>query len=248
MKPTKIYQFTVPAFGSFPLLISGDYFKIIAATGALNVRGDSFGTIDGILPGQGLSGTPFQRLEVVDTTGSANLVKLLVADEAFVDDRITGEVSVIDGARARTSALMAFAGTMPVLNVAAQYSQAQLWNPPGSGKRLVVNAVAAGSSAACNVYLAADSAQMATAGSSPANKKLGGAAGIALIRKTNLGTIQPASVLVTLNTLTTGVGVTTVWKPTEPVVVEPGFGLSVSQDQVNLILTASFEWFEESIL
>ncbi|GKT19560.1 hypothetical protein AVHY2522_22930 [Acidovorax sp. SUPP2522] len=84
VKPSKIYDFVVPANGPFLLTVAGDYFKILASTGALNVKAD-WGELSGLIAGQGLEDSPFQRLYFTDVSGGSNTVKLFIGDEKFID-------------------------------------------------------------------------------------------------------------------------------------------------------------------
>lgn len=92
MLPTQIYSIVIPASGSHRLLVSGQYFKILAASGPVKVQSD-FGTLDGIAAGQGLEKTPFDFLFFTDKSGAPNTVQVLVGDENFIDG-MTGSVVV----------------------------------------------------------------------------------------------------------------------------------------------------------
>src|SRR5688500_10394922 len=127
----KIYSLVIPASGSFPLLTSGDYFKGLSATGAFETTGDTFRTLGAILAGQGLEGVAFSRLTFRDTSGASNTLRVLIAGDKFIDDRITGEVSMIDGGKARTISNAAFAWANGCGPIAAKFSAAQLYNPIG---------------------------------------------------------------------------------------------------------------------
>jgi len=92
MKPSKIYTFDVPAGGAFRLTVAGEYFKILATTGAVTVSSD-WGTLEGLITGQGLEDTPFSHLLFTDVGGAGVTVRLFIGDEKFVDG-ITGAVEV----------------------------------------------------------------------------------------------------------------------------------------------------------
>lgn len=112
-KQVKVYTFTIPANGAFPLLVISDYFRIQAATGAVDVEGDTFGTLPDLLTGQGLENTPYNRLTFVDKTGAPNTVSVLCSGDLFIDNRLYGVVS-IDGDVALTAAtIAAIRGVMP---------------------------------------------------------------------------------------------------------------------------------------
>lgn len=92
MLPTKKYTVTIPANGSFRWIVSGQFFKITACTGAVNVVSD-FGRLEGIQFGQGLEKTPFDYLLINDASGAINTVTVLIGDQNFIDAQ-TGNFAV----------------------------------------------------------------------------------------------------------------------------------------------------------
>lgn len=92
MLPTKIYTFTIAANATYRLLVAGQYFKLLAAAGAVRIDGD-FGRLDDLIAGQGLEATPFSFLNLTDTSGAINTVRLLVGDENFIDG-VQGNVNI----------------------------------------------------------------------------------------------------------------------------------------------------------
>ncbi len=84
MLPSKIYTIQLIANGSLRMPVQGEYFKILNATGAVDVTGD-FGKLEGLTTGQGLEKTPFQSLVFKDISGGANTVKVFIGDENFID-------------------------------------------------------------------------------------------------------------------------------------------------------------------
>jgi hypothetical protein len=120
MKPSGFYAYTLAANASINLPVTGDYFKIMSATGLVCVKSD-FGALDDLIAGQGLENTPFRFLTIVNKTASANTVRIFVGDENFIDG--------MSGAIAVTSTAMPTAGThantqATVTNVAAQLEAA----------------------------------------------------------------------------------------------------------------------------
>lgn len=91
-KPSKFYNFTIPASGSYTLTVAGDYFKIMAASGPVSIKSD-WGELGGLIAGQGLEDSPFQRLFVINDTASPNTVRLFIGDEKFIDG-MSGAVAV----------------------------------------------------------------------------------------------------------------------------------------------------------
>lgn len=245
MTPAKIYPFSIPAGGSFPLLVIGDYCKILTSSGALTLTGDTFGTIGPILAGQGVENSPFQRLVLTDQTGAVNNGTILIADNKFIDDRITGEVSVIDGEKVRTLSNGMFSGTSVTGIVAGQYPMAQLWNPVGTGKNIILLSMEVGAVSANLIgigFVTAAFANDVTAGSA-GNKKAGAAIGVAQVRIQNSvtpNTTQIKSVYVPSNQ-------TIAWPIKGAIVLPPGYGI-FAQNNIATNVAANFEWFEEAVV
>lgn len=87
------YTFTIPGNGLIRQPMVAEDFKILAATGLVDVR-SSFGKVSGLGAGQGIKNTPFTYLEIYDASGAANTVKLVVGGgDQFVDSN-SGSVSV----------------------------------------------------------------------------------------------------------------------------------------------------------
>lgn len=122
MKPSAIYSFQVPASGVYQLPVIGEYFKILSADGAVDVRAE-WGTLKGLVAGQGLEATPFQRLEITDVSGANNNLRIFIGDEKFIDG-LGGTVSVSQTVVARTSAFTNLNKT--VTNASAQLLAANL--------------------------------------------------------------------------------------------------------------------------
>jgi len=93
MLPTKIYTFTLTAGQTYNLLVQGEYFKLTSTTGAVDVLAD-FGRLEGMLTGQGLEKTPFNKLTFVNTSGASNTIKVLIGDENFID-AFTGNMTIV---------------------------------------------------------------------------------------------------------------------------------------------------------
>ena len=246
MTPAKIYPFSIPAGGSFPLLVIGDYCKILTSSGPLSLTGDTFGTIGPILAGQGVENSPFQRLVLVDNTGNVNNGTILIADNAFIDDRITGEVSVIDGGKVRTLSQKAFCGQVYQAALAGQYSQVQLWNPAGSGANIIVESFSISSLSATSVNCSITNSALTTS-IAGLSKLSGGSAGIANRRSQNTASLPLNFALNTIGVTMPANGyIITNFK--EPMVLLPGYGFTLQTATVNTDVMANFEWYEEVTL
>ena len=102
MKPSGFYDVPLPASGSAPLLVAGEYFKIMSAPSfPVNIKA-SFGELKGLISGQGLEKSPFDSLMITNTGASAQTVRIFVGDENFIDG-MTGTVSVGSTVAARDS-------------------------------------------------------------------------------------------------------------------------------------------------
>lgn len=244
MKNSKAYPFALVANGVQRLPITGDNFKISAAGGALEVTTD-LGTIGPIYAGQGMRKAPFSYLILHDLSGNANSGTLFVSDGDFIDDRITGEVSVIDGEKTRTLAGGMFCGAPYQAGAAAKYSVAQLWNPALSGKNIVVRALSLSSSVATSAGIYFSNAALTTdvTATRASNKKAGAPMGQGLVK-----TDQLVAYPVFQNLYGEYISANLVqpWAINGALVVTPGYGLNVVNDTANSSLLVNYEWFEEA--
>lgn len=254
MKPAQIYVYAVPANGVVSIPVEGSFFKIIASTGPVSVGGDAFGSIGPILAGQGLKDEKFRGLQVQDVSGSVNVVKILIADRGFVDDRITGEVSVIDGGKSRVISNSAFFGYGVGPNAAGQYAYAQLWNPVGSNKRVVIEALTTGIFTGGTVPNVVNYAMVQTQMStlqSAGKSKLSGGANSSASFYSETSAIQIAARFPGASFFDLyfeAVNRPFVQKFVEPVVLLPGWGFVTVCSAPNTVTTNNFEFYEEPIL
>nr|WP_315242855.1 hypothetical protein [uncultured Albidiferax sp.] len=243
MKPAQIYTYTVPANGSVSIAVEGSFFKIITCTGPVSVSGD-FGKLGPLLAGQGLKGRNSVRFMLGDMSGAANVVSILIADDGFIDDRISGEVSVIDGEKARSIAGSLFIGLPLAPAVAGQSSYCQLWNPLGSGVNLVVNQVKLNCNIASTVlfYWSMAAGNTDQTANQAASKKQGGAIPKAQIR---VGSKAVATSFFAAPNLVANQELLVL--PRGPFVVVPGSGLQMDLNVVNTLFSANFEWYEDPV-
>lgn len=118
MKQLQTYQYQIPAFGAVMIPAANDNFIVLASTGPVTVRGDTFGTLTNLIAGQGLKMVPFNRLELVDTSGAPNTVTILLTPAEFVNQVFSGSVSIVGGvltdAQLRASAVPVRVAELPV--------------------------------------------------------------------------------------------------------------------------------------
>ena len=244
---SRIYDFSLTAGGSFHLLVQGDYLRIMDSTGQLEVITDNY-RIGPIMAGQGQAKSPYTRVTLVDKSGNPNIGHVLIAGSDFIDNRINGEVSVIDGEKSRTLAGGMFSGTAISLNTAGQYNFTQLWNPVASEKNLIVTQLSFSSGAAATVdwYLKNSALTNNQSASRIQNKYAGKLLGVAEVRSMEQVGVE-AFPNGRLRTLVVGATLEAQWPVKGAIVVPPGWGLTCTAENVQLTLISNFEWFEESI-
>lgn len=247
-KLAKIYDFTLPANGSFQLPVEGDYFRILTSTGDVEVVGDTFSRFGPIKAGQGLEKAPYRRLTINDKSGSANIGTIIVASDGFVDQRVVGEVSVIDGGKARTLAGNAFSGMVAAGAVAAQFAHVQLWNPTTT-KNSVVEQIVVSSTTSVSIVMRSHNAALPSAYGAqpnPASKKIGGADSAMQSFFTNNAAAVPTGKYYGL--LAVNANQISVFRLAEPIVIPPSQGLVLYvSNAVNTDLSAIFENYEDPV-
>lgn len=241
------YDFTVAAGGSQTVEVTGTYFRYKNGLGPIRVIASSGGYVD-LLPGQGMAMVSFVRLTVKDISGNANTGAILAGDGAWVDERITGTVDVVDGGRTRTLSGIAFIA--PVSEGPATgggFLAEQIWNPVGSGKNIIVERVVMSSSTGQFINIGRSSGTVTNlAQTTPQSKKLFGAASIAQLRINKLNGTQVAFAdLIFVTYLPAFQAYTHTF--IEPIVVAPGTGLAVVAGAINTDLPLVFEFYEDSI-
>lgn len=240
----QFYDFNLTAGGSQWLPVSGAFYRIISSTGPVSIREDVGTSVGPISAGQGMRNRDFGGLTIVDKSGAANKGTIIIAGSDFVDDRITGEVSTIDGAKARSIAGAAFAAYGYQGAVAAQNSTVQLWNNGTGSKNLIVNDISVLSNSpspvAVSIHLVAG--MLATQIQPGRPKKVYGA-------DSACATIRAQAIAQAINSLRSflmPVSTTMGWRPTEPLVIPPNTGVIVQNVNPNIDVGASFDWWEEA--
>ena len=245
MRAFKIYDFTLSAGGALTLLVEGGVFKIISCTGVVAVTIDGGSTIGPINAGQGMK-TEFSRLTISDMSGAANVGRIAVASNDFIDDRISGEVLVIDGGKATTMSGQAFSGNLFCGAVAAQYAHIQHWNA-STTKHSIVDQILMSSTTAINATVRAHNAALSTlcTQAAPANKRIGQADSVMEQRQQNSVAVIPTGKV--LGSLMVAANTQTVYKFTRPLIVPPSQSICINATVLNTDLTVVFETYEEAV-
>lgn len=188
----------------------------------------------------------FQTVQI--TSAQAQAIRIFIGSGDAGTRRISSTVQVIDGARARSDSGAANGAAFAMASPgAANWGVCQLWNPAGSGRRLVVGqlSVSAGPASGVNVFFSA--APLSTVfGGAISAKKSQVVATVAEARVQAVGAL-PANPYGALHQLGGGPSTYNYWKPTEPLVLLPGFGICVGPQNSNTGIFCTYEWFEEVI-
>lgn len=242
-RAAQVYDFTLAAGANFEILAEGSYYRILTATGAVEVRRDDGSRVGPILEGQGERNSPFKRLTIRDLSGAANSGTVLICDGDFVDHRQAGAVESVNGNTRRTMANQAFYDGRSLSASAANYSMVQLWNPAGSTVNVFIESIiGSGFSPGTGFYLRTATAALANLSGKVRNKRFGGPAGISEIRweqAAAMSGVELGSALYWPN----GLGITELPFKT-PIELEPNNGIIVVCSIVNASTYASFNLLE----
>lgn len=223
--------------------VKGRFFKYRSGTGLIRVRASNGGYVD-LLPGQGVWNLNYDSLNVQDRSGAQNAGVLIAGDFDFHDDRITGTVDVVDGGKARTIGAAAFSMACATGGTATLFPVAQIFNP-SANKRVIVEQVIFSTDVAAVQRVGIEPALVGGAGAKGISK-LSGSSDSAAINSIGQIAGNPAGFKY-LATIYQGAGVPATYKFTEPVVLLPGYGMSVGGSVPNQNIIATFEFFEEDM-
>jgi hypothetical protein len=237
------YDFNLLPNESQTMEIAGRFFKYKSGTGVIRVRTTGGGYVD-LLPGQGVWNVEFSSLTVTDRSGSANAGVLVAGAFDFRDDRIVGQVEVINGERARTMADKAFVAYINVAPATGYAPYVQLWNPVNSGKNLIVERLYLCSATTQSIRIGV-TAQLPIVVGAPQNKRIGSAA-VSVAEARVAITNAPAIGTAIYNMYTTA-GIPQMIQMSEPIVIPPGNGLTVAAPMINTDLPTNFEYYEETL-
>lgn len=245
-------DFIAPVGGGLTVQIKANYIKYLdGSAGGLStrirVRSDRGGADLTMEPGDSVKlPQDVAQFTVENADGEATIAGVLIAGLGeFNSDRVIGTVSVIDVARDRTMAGVSFLSLVYMAANAASNSMVQLWNPAGSGRRAIVQAIKAGSDGASGfgVYMTAVALANLYVVNNPINKLAGGAVSV-LQHRTEYIVGSPAEPQMVGGTVIANDE--TMWyRFAAPVILPPGYGLKLWKSSMNQSLTATFDFYEE---
>lgn len=240
------YDFTLPANGSVRIDVVGSTAKLLSASGLVQINTDTGARVSAN-PGQGIRNFDFGSITLVDKSGAPNNGFILIADADMIDDRITGEVSVIDGAKSRVLSNTAFCRSITFNPGGAAYGTAELWNPAGSLKNLIVEEMTLLQGFAAGAYFNVGFGNTAQYGA-PAtglSKKAGGVVSLGQIARNDEAVAGNG--LVGQYVFAPPVNQTVGFGLKEPFIVAPGTTLRVQASFIGSVVSVGFQWFEESV-
>lgn len=228
----------------------GDYFYFYTgsaggADASIQLQGRSSGLRITLQPGQAYKLAPGiveSSWILTNRLGGGTIIGTIVIGKGgLTDNRITGSVEVIDGGRARTQGNAAFYGYSYVAGVASTYAHAQIWNPVGSLRNMYIEQIYpyAVGAAAQGFAIRSHVAALPSLTMNAQSKNLGGAASLAEMRNTTNAVVQGNII----GTVLKGSPL----KLTEPILLQPGNGLSVINGVTGEDSGANFEFFEERL-
>lgn len=184
----------------------------------------------------------FETVQI--TSVQAQTLRFFVGSGDAGTRRISSTVSVVDGAKARVMARVAYVASCAIGVTAGQMNQIALVNPAGSGVALVVNGIAFSATGASTAYLVSGSGLPAGSVNLPNPSKLiGSPASSRSYRReatsAALGSMEIVGVGV-------AAGESTQVPLADPFVVLPGNYFGARAEPSNA-LVASIQYFEEAI-
>ena len=258
-----IFTLALGANESREAAVTGEYFELRNAleavtlielldrTGAVIARLDNPEQSDFVNPGRYdtvriTNGPVAQTVKHFYGTGDAGSRRTsgLVQVDGTVN--VTGDVSMIEGEKNRALAGGMFTGTASQAAVGAQYAYAQLWNPVGSGKNLIVSNIRYGSTAVTAIAMGFHNGALLT-NNTPTlalNKFADVAMGVGQVRaQASAG----ALLSVTMRVDYCSANVMNDWGVKGALIVPPGRGLMGWASTLGTNCLVNFEWLEEPI-
>lgn len=238
-RAARVYDFTIPASGAITILAEGSFYRLMTAAGALEVRRNNGSIVGPLLPGQG-ERADFLSLTLSDKSGATNAGSILIGDDTFIDDRITGEVSVINGGMARTKAGNAYLACAVLTSSAGNYSHIGIFNPTASGINAFVSAVHYNGYTSGNYEIRVLTAALANS-FTVNNKIVGGAAGVVAGCHEQAASMLGGTIIFKTYAST---ATPNVYRQDEPLLLRPGYGICVLPVVVNANMACNFEYIE----
>ncbi|WP_427306605.1 hypothetical protein [Cupriavidus sp. H39] len=160
------YDLNIPAGGAQAIDVAGDRVQFLSATdpfAQIEIRPNFAQGNISLRPGQGFRfSEQVTRWVVFNRSTVALSGYLLIGSGDFFDQRISGDVNVLDNSKSRTLSGDAFLAYIYLLPAAGESAHTQVWNPAGSGVRAVIRQFSASSAVAGAITLASHTSPLST--------------------------------------------------------------------------------------
>lgn len=246
----EIYDISIAPGQVRDIFVNGSYvyFYSGSAGGAdatITVNQDSRGQRVLLMPGQAYrmpDGQVGTRWLIGNHKGEGTIVgRLVIGSGELTDNRVTGSVEVIDGGKYRTMAGQVFGWRASFGALPSNYSFGQIFNPAGSGKRLLVKSYSASGG---NVIVGWAQAEIGAELGSIGNKLSGGSASVCRSRKLQQTSASLAGAgFAQVGQIQSGA---TFIEP-EPIVINPGHGFVIATDAPGQEVVMTAHFVEEAI-
>jgi hypothetical protein len=250
----QLYDITIAANTTRQLDAPGSYFYYYAgsaggADATITLRGVSSGLRLILKPGQAFrlpQGNTETSWILTNYTNAATIIgSVMVGDGDITDNRVTGNVEVIDSRKNITLSSAAFSGLCEPIPTAGNFGRCQLWNL-STTKRIIVKKMTINPQADMSVNIGFGP-QLANAVNNLFNKLQGGSASV--VSQTRIENTASATLpTVSLYDIGMKSGVPFVWQPEEPLIIPPSAtqGLSVNSYTPTGNFKTTFEVIEET--
>lgn len=251
----QLYDITIAPNTTRQLDAPGSYFYYYSgsaggADSTITMRGLSSGLRIVLKPGQAFRlprGESETSWVLTNFSNTATIIgTVIVGDGDITDNRVTGSVEVIDGSETR-SFINSFSVAPAILGTAANITQVQLWNPPGSGKNLFCKRFNASVTVTGQVSIGNTQTQINASAFTPRSKYLIAAGAPTSAATCGARSTSPTTVLTTISeAFYLNSGAVLEIKPDAPFIIAPGNGLTFETQLVNTSVFATFDYYEKS--
>lgn len=182
----------------------------------------------------------FNSLQIY--SAQAQYIRFFVGSGDAGTRRISSTVQVVDGGKARTQAGASGVASAQTSAVAGQNALAGLWNPAGSGRRLIVKRAFVSTGTAQPMYIGRVSVAPATL-ATPQSMLVDGAA-FAGVGKSAGANVAGLGGFTPIGAFTQSVS-PVLFSLDEPFVIRPGNGLMFATSMINTDVSLVMPFFEE---
>lgn len=232
--------------GSFEFV----YLSSVSAGASVRLKGSQV-SIDLVVGRRVEFGNPTVQPLTLENNGSGSVSGVLLVGSGNVrDSTVVGSVSVIDGGLEVVGSKVAFCVRAFKAAVVGEYSAVQLFNPAGSGKRVILDQYSLGSDVAGAISVAGGVAEQ-SAGTirSPENCYIGDVSAsvcnVWSVSDVEFWTAKPGYFLIAGVTVVADSTFAVV--PPRPFILDENMGLLFFPTAVNAKVESTLFWYEESI-